>query len=141
MVSSAYSFASDRILLASALAFARIRSFEFSSFSFFSRSCFFSSDISLWFLAIVACSCSSLIRVASKSVRTSSNALASEVTRFLASSIISADRPSLCDMANALLLPGTPINRRYVGRRVVTSNSQQAFSTSGVCRAYSFNSL
>ena len=42
---------------------------------------------------------------------------------------------SFDEMANALLLPGIPINKRYVGRNVSTLNSQQAFDTPGVERA------
>ena len=44
-------------------------------------------------------------------------------------------------MAKALLFPGIPINSLYVGRRVSTLNSQQAFSTPSVERANNFNSL
>ena len=51
-----------------------------------------------------------------------------------------ASLPVVVEIANALERPGTPINKRYVGRRVCTSNSQQAFSTPSVCNAYSFNS-
>ena len=52
-----------------------------------------------------------------------------------------AGSPSLLDIANALLLPGTPISSLYVGLRVFTSNSQDAFSTPGVDMAYSLSSL
>ena len=38
-------------------------------------------------------------------------------------------------MAKALDLPGIPMSRRYVGRSVWTSNSQDAFSTPAVVMA------
>ena len=49
--------------------------------------------------------------------------------------IISSERPSFLAMANALERPGIPIDRRYVGFKVLISNSQEAFSTPSVSRA------
>ena len=45
---------------------------------------------------------------------------------------MSLDNPSFCDIANALLFPGIPYNSLYVGERVSTENSSEAFSTPGV---------
>ncbi len=135
IVSSAYSFASLSILAASVLAFWSMRSLELSSFSVFSRNSFLRADISFLFSDACLRSFSSSSLVCSRLLITSSNCCASEDTWSLASSIISSESPSLPDIANALLLPGTPIKRRYVGRSVATSNSQQAFSTPGVCKA------
>ena len=71
---------------------------------------------------------------------TSSNCRLSLETSSFALSTISSSIPSLLVIAKALLLPGTPIKSLYVGLKVVTSNSQQAFSTPSVRKANSFNS-
>ena len=46
--------------------------------------------------------------------------------------IISSDIPSMEAIAKAFDLPGMPIMSLYVGFNVATSNSHEAFSTSGV---------
>ena len=47
---------------------------------------------------------------------------------------------SLSDIAKALDFPGTPKTSLYVGIRVATSNSHEAFSTPFVSRAYILSS-
>ena len=53
-------------------------------------------------------------------------------------SIISSDNPSFLLISNALLFPGTPINKWYVGESVFISNSTDAFSNPFVINAYFF---
>ena len=71
---------------------------------------------------------------------TSSKRMVSPESNALASSIRLADSPRRREISNALLFPGTPIDRRYVGRSVSTLNSTDAFSTPGVDSANAFSS-
>ena len=89
--------------------------------------------------AFCSCACrrsdSNCWRLCSRFCTTSSNRRFSPETSSRARSTISCFRPRRLEMANAFERPGTPIKRRYVGRRVATSNSQLPFSTPAVCRA------
>ena len=67
--------------------------------------------------------------------------VSSQDMKFLASAVIFFDSPSFSDMANALLFPGIPYKRLYVGDRVSSENSKEAFSTPSVDTAYSLSSL
>ena len=60
---------------------------------------------------------------------TSSNFTLSVSICFFALSMINCESPSRFEIANALLFPGIPIRSLYVGARVSTSNSHDAFST------------
>lgn len=61
--------------------------------------------------------------------------------QLLRPAMINSGRPSFREISNALDFPGIPMDRRYVGLSVATSNSTEAFSTFGVVSAYSFSSL
>ena len=96
----------------------RSASASFSMFCAFKRSC-----------SALSRSSSILRRLSSKRETTSSNIVLSSETSSFACSTMFAGIPRRAEMANALERPGTPMSRRYVGRSVATSNSQQAFST------------
>ena len=83
---------------------------------------------------------SSAWRLLSSWVMTSSKRTLSPFICRLASAMTSSLRPSRWEMAKALDFPGMPMSSRYVGRRVSTSNSQEAFSTPAVVMAKVFSS-
>ena len=56
-------------------------------------------------------------------------------------SITNSGSPSFREISKAFDFPGIPIDKRYVGLSVVTSNSTEAFSTFSVVSANSFSSL
>ena len=133
--------ASRIISLACSLAFS-------SSFSFFASNClacFSSSSFCLRISAVIrtASSRSSSARFLSSSRddMTSSKAMSPPSSKVLALSVIPSGSPSLCDISKALDFPGRPVISLYVGLRVSTSNSIEAFSTSSVDIAYFFNSV
>ena len=79
-------------------------------------------------LVISSCSFSMVIRLASRLESTSSKSISFLFNRLFASSITDSLNPNFEEIAKALLFPGIPIKRRYVGLNVSTSNSQEAFS-------------
>ncbi len=130
IISRALSLASSRI--ASALSSARE-----SFLSAFSSLAFASSSLILAFASISSAaflSSSTRDTAFSKSIwfsPRSSEAL----------SIIDSLRPSFLEISKALDLPGSPILSLYVGDRVSTLNSIEAFSTPSVERAYFLSSV
>ena len=139
--SSVSRFASSMIFFASARAFSRIFSVFSSrillrfaiSFLIFSASC----------LMLCALSFSRSLKILffSSSDITSSNFTLSVSICFFALSMINCESPSRFEIANALLFPGIPIRSLYVGARVSTSNSHDAFSTLLFESAYTLSSL
>ena len=112
IVSSAKSLASWSIFRAFSLASRRIRSFAWSIFSFFWRSCSCKVRICSLYSEISRCSLSMVRRFCSRLAITSSKLLSSCPICSRAALMISSDRPSLDEMAKALLLPGMPMSRR-----------------------------
>ena len=141
IVESAISFASEMILWASSRASRSILSrFSFilswRDFKLLRR-----VSISLRYSRISSCSFSIVCLLFSRSAKIVSKSLTDSSIWSAAPSMICSSNPNLREIANALLFPGIPIIRRYVGESVSTSNSQEAFSISSVESANILSSL